>query len=146
MQFGKTGDGVAGHVDSDYAGDLDKRRSLTGNVLTVGGCAISWKATLQSTIALSTTEAEYMAVTETCKEAFWLKGLFGELSDQLQISTLFCNSQSAIFLTKYHMFHERMKHIDVRYRFVHEIIARGDIVVSKVGTQDNHAYMTKSLL
>ena len=43
------------------------------------------------------------------------------------------------------MFHERMKDIDVRYHFVHEIIARGDIVVSKVGTQDNHEYMTKSL-
>ena len=49
-------------------------------------------------------------------------------------------------MTKYHMFHERMKHIAVRYHFVHKIIARGDIVVSKVGTQDNHAYMmTKSL-
>ena len=87
MQFGKTGDGVAGHVDSDYARDLDKRRSLTGNVLTIGGCAISWKATLQSIIALSTTEAEYMAVTKTCKVALWLKGLFGELSDQLHINT-----------------------------------------------------------
>ena len=87
-----------------------------------------------------------MAVTEVCKEALWLKGLSGELSDQLQINTLFCNSQSAIFLTKYQMFHERTKHIDVRYHFVREIIARGDIVVSKVGTQDNLAnIMTKSL-
>ena len=146
MQFGKTGDGVAGHVDFDYAGDLDKRRSLTRYMFTIGGCAICWKVTLQSKVALSTTEAEYMAVTETCKNALWLKGLFGELSDQLQISTLFCDSQIDIFLTKYQMFHERMKHINVRYHFVHEIIARGDIVVSKVGTQDNHAYMmTKSL-
>ena len=134
-----------GHVDSNYVADLDKRISLTGNLFTIGGCAISWKATLQSTVALSTTEAEYMVVTETCKAALWLKGLFEELSDQLHINTLFCDSQSVIFLTKYHMFHEMMKHIDVRYHFVHEIIARGDIVVSKVGTQDNHAYMTKSL-
>ena len=96
---------------------------------------------------LSTTKAEYMTVTEACKEALWLKGLFGELSDQLKISTLFCDSQSAIFLTKDQMFHKRMKHIDVRYHFVHEIITRGDIVVSKVGTQDNPAdIMTKSFL
>ena len=84
LQFGRTRDGVAVYVDSDYAGDLDKR--------SIGGCAISWKATLQSTIALSTTKAKYMAVIEACKEALWLKGLFGELSDQLQISTLFCDS------------------------------------------------------
>ena len=75
-----------------------------------------------------------------------MNGLFGELSDQLQINTLFCNSQSAIFLTKDQMFHEKTKHIDVRYYFVREIIARGDIVVSEVGTQDNPGdMMTKSL-
>ena len=59
---------------------------------------------------------------------------------------MFCDSQSAIFLTKDKKFHERTKHIDVRYHFVLEIIACGDIVMSKVGTQDNPAYMmTKSL-
>ena len=50
-----------------------------------------------------------MAVTKASKKAFWLKGLFGELSDQLQISTMFCDNQSAIFLTKDKMFHERKK-------------------------------------
>ena len=104
-------------------------------MFTIGGCAISWKATLQSIVALSTIEAEYMVVTKACKEALWLKELFGELSDQLHIITLFCDSQSAIFLTKDQMFHEKTKHIGVRYHFVHEIIARGDIVVSKVGNQ-----------
>ncbi|KAG8490704.1 hypothetical protein CXB51_013774 [Gossypium anomalum] len=67
--FGRTSDGVIGYVDIDFARDLDRRRSLTGYVFTIGGCAISWKATLQTTVALSTTEAEYMAITEACKEA-----------------------------------------------------------------------------
>ena len=89
LQFGRTKDDVVGYVDSDYIGDLDKRRSLTRYVFTVGGCAISWKAILQSAIAMSTTEAAYMTVTEACEEALWLKGLFGELSDELQISKLF---------------------------------------------------------
>ncbi|KAG8473150.1 hypothetical protein CXB51_035082 [Gossypium anomalum] len=146
LQFGRTEDEVIWYVDADFAGDLDRRRSLTGYVSTIGGCAISWKATLQTTVALSTTEAEYMTITEACKEAIWLKGLFSELNEDLQTSTVFCDSQSAIFLTKDQMFHERTKHIDVRYHFVRDIITRGDIVVSKISTHKNPAdMMTKSL-
>ena len=57
-------------MDSDYAADLDMRRSLTGYVFTVGNCAASWKATLQPVVAMSTTEAEYMAIAEACKSQF----------------------------------------------------------------------------
>ena len=64
LHFGKTRDGVVRYVDFDFAGDLDKRRSLTGYVFTVGGCAISWKDNLQTTIALFTTKAKYMAITK----------------------------------------------------------------------------------
>ena len=97
-------------------------------------CAISRKTTLQSTVALSITKAKYMTVIEACKETLWLKRLFRELSEQLQISSLCYDSQSVIFLTKDHMFHERMKHIDVMYHFVCDIIAYGDIVVIKIVT------------
>ncbi|KAG8502523.1 hypothetical protein CXB51_001167 [Gossypium anomalum] len=146
LQFEKIEDGVIGYVDADSARDLDRRRSLTGYVFRIGGCTISWKATLQTTVALSTTEVEYMAITEACKEAIWLKGLFSELNEDHQISTVFCDSQSTIFLTKDQMFHERTKHIDVQYHFVRDIIARGDIVVSKISTHENPAdMMTKSL-
>ena len=134
-------------VDSDFAGDLDKRRSLTRYVFHIEGCAISWKVTFQITIVLSTTEAEYMAITKACKESIWLKGLLGEICDDLQTTTVFCDSQSAIFSQKDQMFHERTKHINVRYHFVREVIAHGDIVVSKVSTHDNPAdMMTKALL
>lgn len=135
--FGKNDDGVFGFVDSDYAKDIDNRRSISGYVFTLGGCAISWKAQLQSTVALSTTEAEYMAVTEGLKEAIWLKGLFGELDESRNVTTVFCDNQSAIFLAKDQMFHDRTKHIDVRYHFVREVIARGDFKVSKIHTNDN---------
>ncbi|KAG8474963.1 hypothetical protein CXB51_031688 [Gossypium anomalum] len=146
IQFARTKDGVIGYVDADFVGDLDRRRSLTGYVFTIRGCAISWKATLQTIVALSTTEAEYMAITEACKEAIWLKVLFSELNEDLQINIVFCDSQSAIFLTKDQMFHERTKHIDVWYYFVYDIIACGDIVVSKISTHENPAdMMTNSL-
>ena len=67
---------------------MDGRRSLTGYVFTMGSCAISWKAVLQTTVALSTTEPEYMAVTEGFKEAIWLKGLFNSFSgDELNVDS-----------------------------------------------------------
>ena len=105
-------------MDSNYAANLDRRRSLTGYVFIVGNCAISWRATLQLVVALSTTEAEYMAVSEACKELIWLKGLYAELCGVDSCINLFYDSQSAIYLTKDHMFHERTKYIDIKYMFV----------------------------
>ena len=71
LKFGRTNEGLAGYVDSDVASSyLDKRRSLTGYVFTVGGCAVSWRATLQPVVAQSTTEAEYMAIAEALKNQF----------------------------------------------------------------------------
>ncbi|KAL0301507.1 UNVERIFIED_CONTAM: Retrovirus-related Pol polyprotein from transposon TNT 1-94 [Sesamum radiatum] len=70
---------VVGYVDFDYTGDLDDRKSTTGYVFTLGGGPIYWKSTVQSIVALSTTEAEYMVVVEAAKEALWLNGLAKEL-------------------------------------------------------------------
>ena len=146
LEFGKSKNMVVGYVDSDYAGDLDKRRSITGYVFTLGSSVISWKATLQPTVVLSTTEAEYMAVVEAVKEAIWLRGLVGELSSNLQKIIVHCDSQSAICLTKDQMFHERTKHIDIKYHFIRDIISEGNIGIAKIGTSDNPAdMMTKPL-
>ena len=67
-----TTDNVVRYVDSDYAGDLDRRRYLLGYIFTLYNNAISWKATLQSIVPLSTTEAEYISATKGVKEATWL--------------------------------------------------------------------------
>ena len=66
-------------VDSDWAGDRDKRKSTTGYVFCMGDAAISWISKLQTVVALSTTEAEYMAATQACKETVWLERLLWEL-------------------------------------------------------------------
>ncbi|KAH9649101.1 hypothetical protein KPL70_025857 [Citrus sinensis] len=89
-------DGLLGFVDSDYAGDLDRRRSLTGFMFMYEGCLINWKASLQHVVALSTTEAEYTAATEAVKEALWLQGLLGELGVRQKSVTIHCDSSSAI--------------------------------------------------
>ena len=132
---------IVGYVDSDYAGDLDKRRSQTGYVFMLSRNAISWKATLQSTIALSTAEAEYMAAAEAVKEAIWLRSLVDNLGLKQDITVVYCDSQSAIHLSKNQMYHERTKHIDVHYHFLREIISQDNIIVRKIGTSDNAAHM-----
>ena len=132
---------LVGYVDSDYAGDLDKRRSTTGYVFTIAGGPVSWRSTLQSTVALSTTEAEYMAVTEAFKEAIWLHGLVEDLGIVQKQVEVFCDSQSAICLAKNQVYHGHTKHIDVRFHFIREIIDEGNILLQKIRTADNPADM-----
>ncbi|KAE8721388.1 hypothetical protein F3Y22_tig00016106pilonHSYRG00031 [Hibiscus syriacus] len=84
----------------DYAGDLDNRRSTTGYVFTLGGGPIYWKSTVQSVVALFTTEAEYMAAAEATKETLWLNGLVNGLGVQHGGVQLLCDNQSTIHLAK----------------------------------------------
>ncbi|XP_039115232.1 secreted RxLR effector protein 161-like [Dioscorea cayenensis subsp. rotundata] len=81
-----------GYVDSNYAGDLDDRRSTIGYVFTLGRGVICWKSTVQSSVALSTTEAKYMAVAVAAKEALWLTGLVKELGVEQDGVQLHCDS------------------------------------------------------
>ena len=79
-------------VNSDFSGDLDKRRSLTSYLFTFEGTVMSWKALLQHATPLSTTEAKYMTISEAIKESIWLKGIFSKFYDDDQGITLFCDS------------------------------------------------------
>ena len=79
-----------------------------------------------------------MAATEAVKEAIWLRGLVEDLGLHQGVTMVFCNSQSVIHLTKHQMYHERTKHIDVRYHFIREIEV---IKVKKIGNEDNTADM-----
>ena len=127
-----------GEAPSLIAGDVDSRRSMTGYVFALGNSVISWKATLQPTVTLSTIEAEYMALTEAAKEGIWLKGLVSDMGLHQDQATVYCDSLSAICLAKDQVDHERTKHIDVRYHFLRN---EKRIQVKKVGTVDNPADM-----
>src|SRR4051812_4162824 len=110
------------------------------------GTTISWKETLQKFVSLSTTEAEYIALTEFGKEALWLEGFAKELKLQGEGITVKCDNQSAIHLSKNSTYLERTKHIDVRLHFVRGVIEHGEVQVPKVSTDHNVADMiTKSL-
>ncbi|GJS62394.1 retrovirus-related pol polyprotein from transposon TNT 1-94 [Tanacetum coccineum] len=124
---------VTGFVDSDYAKDPDKFRSITGYAFLVQGCVVNWKVTLQHVVALSTTEAEYMALTEAVKEAIWLRGLLEELGVELNTVAVNCDNQGAIHLSRNHVFHERTKNYNDALSFIREVLEAKTDEVLKVG-------------
>lgn len=133
-------------MDSDYATNLDTRKSLTGYVFTLGGTAVSWRSTHQPVVALSTTEAEFMALIEAVKEAIWLKGIVKEFGIDQKSVKIYCDSQSAIHLSKHQAYHDRSKHIDIKYHFIRDVADRGEVKILKIRTEKNPADgFTKSL-
>ena len=105
---------LVGYTDSDMAGDIDSKRSISGFLINFAGGAVSWQSRLQKCVVLSITEAEFIAITEACKEMLWMKKFLKELGSTQERYVLFCDSQSAIHLGKNSTFHSRSKHIDVR--------------------------------
>ncbi|KAM7491962.1 hypothetical protein LguiA_034883 [Lonicera macranthoides] len=132
---------LQGFVDSDFAAKIDHRRNTTGYVFTVGATAVSWLSQLQKIVALSTTEAEYVAMTEASKEMIWLKGLLTKLGFRQTKNALHCDSQSAIHLAKNSAFHSRTKHIGLRYHFVRSLLDDGVLTLQKIQGSKNPADM-----
>eukprot|EP01018_Ginkgo_biloba_P017047 Gb_30852 [translate_table: standard] len=93
----------------------------------------------QAVVALSTTEAEYMEATHAYKEAIWLKRLCSNIGLKHGAVTLSCDSQSAICLVRNPTFHARIKHIDVQYHFVRDMVEDGRVKLEKVETVANVA-------
>ena len=138
----KGGDTILiGYVDADLVGNVDIRMSTTGYVYTVGGTAVSWGSQLQMIVALSTTEAKYVAVTEASKEMVWLKSFLKELGKKQEDNVLYCDSQSAIHLAKNPSFHSRTKHIQLRYHFIRSLLEDGILKLEKISGAQNPADM-----
>ncbi|XP_074361194.1 secreted RxLR effector protein 161-like [Apium graveolens] len=116
----------------DYAGDIDSRKSMTGYTFALGGSIANWKATLQTTVTLSTKEAEYMALTEAAKEGIWLKGLVSDLGLHHDQATVYFDSLGTICLVEDQVHHERTEHIDVRYYILR---SEKRIKMSKLGIE-----------
>lgn len=140
-------DELLAYSDSDWASDIDKRRSCTGYVFTMSGGAVVWKSTRQDTIALSSTEAEYMALSATVQEAIWLIQLNNELGNKLKLPIkVYCDNQSAIKLSESDAYRPRSKHIDIKYHHIREKIQNGLINIEFLGTNDMVAdVLTKAI-
>ncbi|XP_057657359.1 uncharacterized protein LOC130894495 [Diorhabda carinulata] len=119
---------IEGYVDATWGDHQDDRRSHTGFIFKLAGGPISWETHKQRTIALSSCEAEYMAASEACKEAVYLRRLISEvLCDTPKAVKLFVDNQSAIKIAENPVFHNRTKHIDIRFHFIREVINDGKV-------------------
>lgn len=114
---------LIGYCDADWAGDLDTRRSTSGQVFLMANGSISWRSKRQTSVSLSTAEAEYIALCSASQEAIWLKRLLGEIGfDQSEPITILEDNQSAIAMSKNPTSHDRTKHIDIKFHFVRNAI------------------------
>ena len=94
---------------------------------------------MQHVVALSTTEAEYIALSEAVKESIWIKEFLKELRFEQKCVSIWCDSQSAICLAKNKVYHERTKHVATKYHFIRDWIACGEVEVLKIPTSRNPA-------
>jgi len=137
------------YSDSDWGGDHVTRKSTTGYIFLFGNSSpISWASKGQKTVALSSCEAEYMALKETVKELLWLKSLFSQIQclNSYEAKKLFTDSQSAIELAKNPEHHQKTKHIDIQYHFVRENVQNKNVDLIHVPTKLQLAdFLTKGL-
>lgn len=110
-----------GYSDSDWVGDLDDRKSTSGYLSKLSVVPISWRSKKQISVALSTAEAEYIALSSATQEVMWLRQLTSELRNEPTGATvLYENNQSTIAMARNAQFHRRAKHIDIGHHFVQE--------------------------
>ncbi|KAM8701348.1 hypothetical protein ACLKA7_001844 [Drosophila subpalustris] len=146
LLFKQTGDDLYGVVDADWGGNLTDRRSYSGQAFLLAGAAISWEARKQRTVALSSTESEYLAMSEAVKEALYLKALLKRIGTDCGSVRIFNDNQSAQHLVKGFGFHPRTKHIDVRHHFIQQKQKSGEISVQYMQTEQMPAdVLTKGL-
>jgi hypothetical protein len=128
LLYSRTSNDCIGYSDSDWGGDLDDRKSTSGYVFKIGGAPISWQSRKQSCVALSTSEAEYIALTCAAQEAIWLHQLLTELEQEPEKKiVIYVDNQSTICLSTNPQFRGRSKHISIKYHYIRGQVRDGTV-------------------
>lgn len=130
---------LVGYVDADWASDIEDRKSVSGFAFFVFGNLVSWSSKKQTTVATSSSEAEYIALSSAVSEAVWLSGILDDL--KLKNSspvTIYEDNQGCIGMAK-NCESKRSKHIDVKHHFVRDHISNGNVRIEYVRTEDQLA-------
>ena len=135
------------YCDADWAGDVDDRKSTTGIVIKLNGCPVVWLSKKQQIVALSTAEAEYIAIATATQEVIWINNYLSEIKmkDEL-IPIIYSDNQAAIQIASNDTLHSRSKHIDIRYHFIRQMIQEEQIKLEWISTKEQQADInTKNL-
>jgi hypothetical protein len=136
-----------GFTDAYWEGSPMDRNITSGGIFSIGSTFVSWYNMKQRSVALSSVEAEYMAVSQAACEAIWMRkilvGLFGS---HLDMTVIYCDNQSCIKLSINPVFHDRSKHIDIRYHHLRDCVQWKIMLLQYIPMEDQDAYiMTKVL-
>lgn len=127
---------LIGWSDFDWGGNLDTHHSTFGFVFVLVGGAISWQSRKQSTVVLSSTEAEYVAAALAAKEGIWIQRLLEELPMFRSLPIIFyLDNQLCIHLAKNPKHHEKTKHVDFKYHFIRELVEEEKIKLEYTPTE-----------
>lgn len=145
--FKQSNESLFGYTDADWGNCSNDRKSYTGYCFMLSGSTITWESRKQATVALSSTEAEYMALSDATKEGIYLRKLFNELNDEnIEKVSILTDNKESIKLAENPVFHKRTKHIDIRHHFIRDALKNKLIDVNFVPTEDMGAdILTKAL-
>jgi transposase InsO family protein len=137
---------IRGYADANWGGDKNDRKSTTGYVFIINNGAVSWTSHKQSTVALSTMEAEYMSLSDAAREVFARCQLFWGLNITISTPVIYSDNQGAIAIAENPTNYQRAKHIDIRYHFVRQAVQNNKIRIEYIPTGEQLAdVLTKSL-
>ena len=146
LKWEKSKGGIIGYVDSNFAGDLDGYRSTTGFIFLSNGTAISWGSKLQKLAALSTVEAEFVAMSSGVQEALWLSKLVQDVGEDLGAAVILSDNTGALANIRGIPISPRTKHIGVRFHRVRGEVLKGNINPQYIHTSENIADMFTKIL
>jgi len=135
-----------GYTDAYMVGDVDSRKYISGYMMTFSRGVVSWQSRLQKCVALSSTETKYIVVTKAVKELLWMHKFLQDLGLSQEKYVLYCDSQSAIHLSKNSTFYSRSKHIEVRYHWIQDALETKQLSLEKIHIDENGSDMMTKIL
>ena len=139
--------GLVGYTDSDWAGSVTDRKSTSGCCFNLGSAVIAWRSRKQTSVALSTTKAKYIAACSAISEVVWLQKMLSGLFDlEMDATCIYCDNQSCIKLSENPVFHDKSKHIEIKYQYIRDMVEKGVVKLQYVATDEQVAdVLTKPL-
>ncbi|GJU15596.1 retrovirus-related pol polyprotein from transposon TNT 1-94 [Tanacetum coccineum] len=126
---------LTAYADADHAGCQDTRRSTSGSAQFLGDKLVSWSSKKQTSTSISSTEAEYIAMSGCCAQILWMRSQLSDYGFAYNHIPLYCDNKSAIALCCNNVQHSRSKHIDIRHHFIREQVEKGVVELYFVRTE-----------